>query len=381
MNEQTSSSDHAFRMVEEEARIARTARMLDENGSLKPNQRADIIQRCLRLIEETEYTQAAIARELGISSSTLSEILRDRWKGRTGDKHLARLHNWMELTARRDTIVRSKKWVETSVAREILSVARTCAETCKIAVVFGPAQIGKTFTLQAIEGDQVFGCPALIRVDEAILRPLPLCRAICSKFELSMRGTFDTLFRRLVKRLVGTKRMLVFDEAERLHYKALETLRDLHDETGCPVLFSGKPKLYERLGFRDLGDFSEVTDQLASRIVMKRDLTERTRGQSPEPLYTLDDVRKLIHQSGLKLHVSAEAVTWLQARASTLGLGGVGKALVSLYLAAKVAYAKGEATVTVEHLEDVDDLVMGHEDAERVAEAVADAGGTMRRAV
>jgi DNA transposition AAA+ family ATPase len=40
------------------------------------------------------------------------------------------------------------------------------------------------------------------------------------------------VFRRLVKRLVGTKRMLIFDEAERLHYKALETIRDLHDETG-----------------------------------------------------------------------------------------------------------------------------------------------------
>ena len=93
--------------------------------------------------------------------------------------------------------------------------------------------------MQAIEGDQVFGSPVLIRVDEAILRPLPLGRAICSKFELSTNGTFDALFRRLVKRLVGTKRMLIFDEVERAHYRSLETIRDLHDETGCPVLLSG----------------------------------------------------------------------------------------------------------------------------------------------
>ena len=138
MNEQT-NSDGAFHLVEEEARIARTARMLDDNERLKPNQRADIIQRCQSLIEDMDFTQAAIARELAISSSTMSGILNGRLKGQTGDKHLARLHNWMELTARRDTIVRSKKWVETSVAREILSVARTCAETCKIAVIFGPA--------------------------------------------------------------------------------------------------------------------------------------------------------------------------------------------------------------------------------------------------
>ena len=59
-----------------------------------------------------------------------------------------------------------------------------------------------------------------------------------------------------------TKRMLIFDEAERLCFKAFETIRDLHDQTGCPVLFCGKPTIYERLGFHVLGDYSEVTDQL-----------------------------------------------------------------------------------------------------------------------
>ncbi len=97
-------------------------------------------------------------------------------------------------------------------------------------------------------------------------------------------------------------------------------------------------------------------------------------------MYTVEDIRKLIRQSSLKLHVSKDAEKWLQARASTLGLGGIGKALVSLYLAAKVAYAKGEQTITVDHLEDVADLSMGHEDAARVAEAVADSSG-MRRVV
>lgn len=136
---------------------------------------------------------------------------------------------------------------------------------------------------------------------------------------------------------------------------------------------AGKPKVYERLGFRDLGEFSEVTDQLASRMVMKRDLTERTRDvDRPQPLFSLDDVRKLIQQSSLELRVSPEAEKWLQSRASTLGMGGLGKALVSLYRAAKVAYAKGDTVITVEHLEDVD--------AERVADTVA-AAACIRRVV
>jgi len=379
MNESEHSNDRAFDLVQQEALIARTARMLDERDKLKPNQRVDIIQRCKNFIAETDYTQNAIARELDISATAMSEVLHNRWKGKASEKRLVRIHNWLELTARRDTIVRSRKFVETRVAQEILLVARTVAETCKMGVIYGPSHIGKTFTLQAIENDQRYGCPVLVPVEEWLTRPIPLFRDLCQRFELATRGTFDALARSLVHRLQGTKRMLMIDEADRLHYNAIEAIRDLHDATGCGILFSGKPKIYERLGFRALGEFSEVTDQLASRVVMRRDLTERTRNQTnPQPLFSIEDIRSLIKQSSLKLHVSPDAEKWLQGRASTLGMGGIGKALFSLYLAAKVAYAKGDATITVEHLEDVDELAIGHEDAERVAEVVSESSGMKR---
>jgi len=75
-----------------------------------------------------------------------------------------------------------RKYVEHSVATDILHVAGIVAETCKIGVVFGPAQIGKTMTLQAIEGDQRFGDPVLFRIDETLLRAYALCRAIRQAF-------------------------------------------------------------------------------------------------------------------------------------------------------------------------------------------------------
>ena len=174
--------------------------------------------------------------------------------------------------------------------------------------------------------------------------------------------------------------MLIFDEADLLEHRAIETIRGIHDQTGCPVLFAGKPRIYEKLGYRALGDFNEVTDQLASRIVMKHDLTERTRGTNPEPLFTKEDIRALVKQAELKLEVSEDAIQWLQERSSTLGMGGIGKALFSLYLAITLAETKGDDRVTASHLEDVDDLAMGHEDAERMAETAAQASG-MRRVV
>jgi hypothetical protein len=80
----------------------------------------------------------------------------------------------------------------------------------------------------------------------------------------------------------------------------------------------------------------------------------------------------------LKLHVSPDAVKWLQMRASTLGTGGLGNALVCLYLSIKLALAQNLDAVTAQQLEDVADLTMGHEDAQRVAEVVAESSGIRR---
>jgi DNA transposition AAA+ family ATPase len=373
-------NDGAFDALQAESRISHTARMLDESIRLQPNQRTDIIERFSKFIGEHGFTQNAVAREIGVTASTISELIRQRYTGIKMDRYLVRVHNWMELAARRENMLHKRQFVCHAVASEILQVAGVVAETCKVGVVFGPAQIGKTMTLRAIQGDPRYGDPVLIRVDESLHRPFPLCRAIAARFELSVHGTFDTVLRRVVKLLRDTKQTLMFDEVERVHYRTLELIRDIHDQTGCPVLLCGKPQIYEKLGFRHVGDFSEVTDQLAARIIIRRDLTERTRGDDPEPLYTLEDIRNLIKQAELKLHVAPDAERWLQARASTLGTGGIGIALACLYLAYKVAFVKGADAITEEHLESVADLTVGHEDARRMAEVVAESSG-IRRAV
>ena len=390
-NQSSNTSQDAFDLVAREGRIVRTARMLDESKRLEPNQRKDISERVLRFIQEHGITQASVAREVGIGHTTVSEVLRHCYKGNTSDKQLVKLHNWLELAARRENIVHSRKFVVHSVAAEILQVAGVVAETCTMGVVYGPARIGKTLTLKAIEGDQRFGDPVLITVNESTVRPFALCRRICQHFKLSTSGTFDRVFARLVERLKNTKKMLMFDECDLASYPALEMIRQLHDATGCPVLFSGKPAVYEHLGLRDLGAFSEKLDQMAGRIVMKRDLTARTRCRcgsgpdkkctcKPEPLYSLADIRKHIKQADLKLHVDRNAEMWLQRWASALGTGGIGNALICLYLAYKLAFVQGHEAITAAHLEQVAELTMGHEDAERIAEVVADASG-MRRVV
>ena len=363
-----------FELVGQEGRLARSSRMIAADEKLTDARKRDIVERVRDYSARHGISLAQIGREIGVSASTISEVLLRKYSGRA-DKHLRALNNWIELHSRRMNVVQNKEFVETAVAKEIVTVAEITTETCCMSAVWGPARIGKSFTLRALEGSDRLGNPVLIRVAQSSRAPKALCRAMCARFELATTGTFDTLFGRLVKHLEGTKRPLFIDEADRAKYETLEFLRDLHDVTGCPILLAGKPTIYEKLGFRELGDFREVIDQLAGRIVIRRDLTERTRRKhAPEPLFTKQDIHKLIQIANLDLKVSPEAEAWLQDRACILGLGGFGKAVIYLYLAYKYAAAKGDQVITARHLNAVEQTTIGGEDLARVHAVVEESG-------
>jgi DNA transposition AAA+ family ATPase len=376
---------NTFDLVGQEGRLIRTSRMITPNEQITPARKADIRRRVEEYRQKHDIPQKQIAKQIGCSKGTVSEVLRGTYgKGRGNGKcddteYLRRLNNWMELDARRLNLIQSREFVETTVAREIVQVAEIVAETCKIGVVYGPSQLGKSYTLQALEGSDRLGSPILFRVEESRRRPLPLCRYMCDRLNLNPHGTFDVLARRIERHLEGTKRPLCFDEAERLSYSGLEWIRDLHDQTGCPILLVGKPAIYQKLGFREMDSYREVTDQLASRVVIRRDLTARTRldPKNPQPLFSVEDIRKLIQVANLDVKVSSDGVRWLQQRACTLGMGGIGMAKIMLYLAYKYVVATGASVVTADVLDKVDELRVEPEDVERI-EAIVSAPQAQR---
>ncbi|MEK6674651.1 MAG: hypothetical protein AABZ47_03240, partial [Planctomycetota bacterium] len=208
-----STGDPIFDDLAAEGRVAKSARMLEGGTRLEENQRVDILERFRKFIDDRGMPPGDIARELGFKLSTVHDLLARRLVGTPADPYLVIIHNWMELSARRGNLLRRKAYVEHSVAKEILQVASIVAETCKIGVVYGPARIGKSMTLDAIVGDARFGSPVLIRVNESLVRPFPLARAIARQFDLRIKkARFDDVFHRVVKRLSGTMRMLIFDE-------------------------------------------------------------------------------------------------------------------------------------------------------------------------
>jgi DNA transposition AAA+ family ATPase len=82
-------------------------------------------------------------------------------------------------------------------------------------------------------------------------------------------------FNLVVKKLKAEPKIIFIDEIDYLmnNYKTIETLRDIHDETDCPIIFIGMglahrkleryKHLYDRFGIFGVNDLKQIFDQLS----------------------------------------------------------------------------------------------------------------------
>lgn len=97
-------------------------------------------------------------------------------------------------------------------------------------------------------------------------------------------------FNIVVKKLKQNPQIIFIDEIDYLmnNYKTIETLRDIHDETGCPIIFVGMGLAHRKLErYKHLYDrFSEI---LKFETFGVNDLSQII-GQLSEITFTLDTV-------------------------------------------------------------------------------------------
>lgn len=171
--------------------------------------------------------------------------------------------------------------------------------------------------------------------------------------------------------LKETRQLLIIDESDQASSEVLNTIRRVHDATGCPVLLLGMPALGKNLK-QARGDDSKGA-MLFSRIGIKRDLMERCRngGGLGDPLYTVADIRKLFARSTLRL--APDAVRWLHALACMADCGHLRSCSNAVRLAQIVAAQTGETEITLTLLLSASRLLIGTEGARQLANRIEQA--------
>ena len=196
-----------------------------------------------KILEVDGLSMSAVARACGISAAAVSTFLSGQYKGRND-----RVEKALESFVRR---YRDKKatrvdleYVDTSVAKKIHEIADMTHTDCEVGVLVGEAGVGKTFALREyarVNPDVIF-----IEVDFGY-SALWLFKEICREVGLEHREQLSEMTAEIIKRLGGSGRLIVVDEAEYLPHKALELLRRVHDKAGVGMLLVGLPRLIHNL--------------------------------------------------------------------------------------------------------------------------------------
>ena len=118
-------------------------------------------------------------------------------------------------------------------------------------------------------------------------------------------------FNLVVKKLKQNPQIIFIDEIDYLmnNYKTIETLRDIHDETGCPIIFIGMSLVHRKLErYKHLYDrFSEI---LKFEIFGVNDLSQII-GQLSEIKFTPDSI-EYIHTKFNRLRQIVQLINQME---------------------------------------------------------------------
>ena len=138
-------------------------------------------------------------------------------------------------------------------------------------------------------------------------------------------------FNIVVKKLKQKQQMIFIDEIDYLmnNYKTIETLRDIHDETGCPIIFIGMSLVHRKLErYKHLYDrFSEI---LKFETFGVNDLSQII-GQLSEIIFTPDAI-EYIHSKYNRLRQIIQLINQMETFAKDNNLTKITKEIMEQIL-------------------------------------------------
>lgn len=274
---------------------------------------------------DKRLTQARIAKESGLSGTTISQWLSGTYPGDMAAVE-AKVARWIDTTAAQratqDSLPVAPTYVATPSAEKVIGALRYAQVAGDIAVVYGGAGLGKTtgITRYATAAPNVW----VATMTPASASVVTALEEIADAVGLGGHngGGAAKLHRGIVRRMTNTNGLLVIDEAQHLSTAALDQIRSIHDATGIGIAFVGNEQVYARMTG---GNRAAYLDRLFSRIGKKVRLLRTTEA----------DIHKLIEAWGIEEKACRTQLVEIALKPG--GLRGLTKVLrlASMYAAAQ----------------------------------------------
>lgn len=326
-----------------------------DKGELSADHRDAIIANADGYLMETRQSRADVARGLGEPVDAVNRVLSGKGpaSAEKRDGLLRAINRWIEADHQARQVRAPRGFVAIAPAKRLMSAARNCHAAGVMGLAVGPAGIGKSFTIPAIQAE-LPGTPA-VRVDRDSRSASGLLRAIDDAARMTKRSRVRVSLADLAR--LAARRLLIVDQAHDLKDNGLRALMDLHDQTGIGILLIGTKALNRRL----LDDEDVEFGQLSSRIAFRVELLPEalpSGGMPAKQWLTVDELRRIFNLGKLKVHPDAARML---LQIACFGVGHLRRAGHVLRLAAALAQKDGQGggTVMPAHVEGAFEIVRG----------------------
>lgn len=252
-------------------------------------------------MEDHNWTQAGVAKKLGISTAVINQFLQNKYQGNL-DEITNKVINLLNSFDRKDRRVKNKPFIDTTVAKEIHTlITQTEAfseDEGKVGLLIGDGGHGKSHCLR--EYARVNRNTVYVELDDA-MNPTTMFNEIADKLGINTVGSLAAITRQLIKYLEDRHIIIILDEASHLRVRQLSQLRQIIAvKCKCPLILSGNRDLLKTIMQPTTRRGYESLDQFTSRLMKTLNLDDKASDKDGG-LYTIKDIRNLYEYGGIRL--------------------------------------------------------------------------------
>lgn len=221
-------------------------------------------------LHHSGLSQAAAAKEIGISTPTLNQWLNGKYLG-NNDEIEEKVERWLDAQARQvDAASRMPGYFISPSSQKIIDTLAYAQMAGDIVCIYGGPGVGKTVSLRQYRDTNPATWIVTMAPDSAPV--VPALEEVAEAVGLrDAAGGARKIARAIRRRVDGTRGLLIIDEAQHLSVAALEELRSIHDVTGIGLALVGNELVYARLtGGTRASHFAQLFSRIGARLFISR---------------------------------------------------------------------------------------------------------------
>lgn len=221
-----------------------------------------IINRLNDFIDE-KGSQNEAAKLLGISAAILTPLKKGTYKGDTNG-YLNKIASYFNIKSDLNETYREVEYAQTSISKKVYDTIRICHVKGGLAIFAGDAGIGKTKAAQKYVSDNPDNA-VYVTLNPCLTSIKSTLKLLANALNAPISSTLDDMWLNIINKL-GDGMVLIFDEAQHLPIKTIETLRSFSDyfrDRGqtLGIMFIGNNETVRRLGSNKRAEFAQISNR------------------------------------------------------------------------------------------------------------------------